>query len=102
MFEEFEEVVCALQPGERAGIFITPLGFHIAVLHAVIPPGPAPSDLCRQDIQNAFTLQNRHTLYLRGVADLRSRAKDSLDRKAGQRGVRPAGRGDGDWAGRGA
>ena len=74
MVPEFEEIVCALEPGQRTGIFITPLGFHIALLHAVIPPGPASFEDCRQDIQNAFTFQNRHALYLRGIADLRSRA----------------------------
>lgn len=74
MVEEFEEIVCALQPGQRTQAFTTPLGFHIALLHEIIPPGPAPLEHCRQDIHDVLAYQNRHACYLRGVAELRSRA----------------------------
>jgi len=74
MLEEFEEAILALEPGQRTGVFTTPLGFHIAVLHEKIPPGPAPFEDCLQDIQNVLAFQNRHAYYLRGIAELRSRA----------------------------
>jgi parvulin-like peptidyl-prolyl isomerase len=37
MVEEFEEVVFALKPGERSGIFRTPFGFHIAEVRSKTP-----------------------------------------------------------------
>jgi hypothetical protein len=32
MFQQFEEVVFVLVPGQRSGVFTTPMGFHIAML----------------------------------------------------------------------
>ena len=37
MVEEFEDVVFALKPGERSGIFRTPFGFHIAEVRSKTP-----------------------------------------------------------------
>jgi len=74
MVEQFEEVVCALQPGERTGIFRTPFGYHIAMLHERIAPSPAPLEDCRPDIKNTFSVQNQHQFLLRAVEQLRARA----------------------------
>ncbi|HXM43296.1 MAG TPA: peptidylprolyl isomerase [Bryobacteraceae bacterium] len=74
MVEEFEAAISALQPGERTGIFTTPFGFHIAELRAKVPGGPASFEDVRADIEAAFTMRNQQELYLRAVAEMRSKA----------------------------
>ena len=74
MVEEFEAAIAALQPGQRTGIFTTPFGFHIAELRAKVPGGPASFEEVRPDIEAAFTMRNQQELYLRAVAELRSKA----------------------------
>jgi hypothetical protein len=74
MVEEFEAAIAALQPGQRTGIFTTPFGFHIAELRAKLPGGPASFEEVRPDIEAAFTMRNQQELYLRAVAELRSKA----------------------------
>jgi parvulin-like peptidyl-prolyl isomerase len=39
MVEEFDNVVFAMQPGERSAIFRTPFGFHIAEIRSKAPGG---------------------------------------------------------------
>jgi parvulin-like peptidyl-prolyl isomerase len=74
MVPEFDEALRSLEPGQRTGIFTTPFGFHIAELRARIPAGPASFEEVRGDIERVFMMRNEHALYLRAVADLRSRA----------------------------
>lgn len=73
MLPEFEEVVCALQPGQQSDIFRTPQGYHIALLHARTQE-PVPLEECRQDIKDVFMAQRRHAPFLRAIEDLRSPA----------------------------
>src|ERR1022692_4324045 len=74
MVQEFEDAIRALEPGQRTGIFSTPLGFHIAELRARIAAGPATFEEVRVVIERVLALQNQHQVYLRAVAELRSRA----------------------------
>jgi len=74
MVEDFEEEIRALKPGERSGIFTTPFGFHIALLHGVRPAGPANFEEVRADIERVMTFSRQHEAYLRAVADIRLRA----------------------------
>jgi peptidyl-prolyl cis-trans isomerase SurA len=74
MLQEFEDAIRALEPGQRTGIFTTPLGFHIAELRARTDVGPVPFEEVRADIERVLALQNQHQFYLGAVAELRSRA----------------------------
>ena len=74
MVQEFEDAIRPLKPGERTGIFTTFLGFHIAELRARTAAGPATLEEVRADIERVLALQNQHQVYLRAVAELRSRA----------------------------
>ena len=74
MVQEFEDAIRPLKPGQRTGIFTTFLGFHIAELHARTAAGPATLEEVRADIERVLALQNQHQVYLRAVAELRSRA----------------------------
>jgi parvulin-like peptidyl-prolyl isomerase len=74
MVQEFEDAIRPLKPGQRTGIFTTFLGFHIAELRARTAAGPATLEEVRADIERVLALQNQHQVYLRAVAELRSRA----------------------------
>jgi peptidyl-prolyl cis-trans isomerase C len=74
MVPEFDDAIRAIEPGQRTGIFRTPFGFHIAELRAKTPAAPASLQEVRGDIERVFMMRNEHALYLRGVAELRSRA----------------------------
>jgi len=82
MVQEFEDAIRSLEPGQRTGIFATPFGFHIAELRAKLPAGPAAFEEVRADIERVLTMQNQHQVYLRAVADLRSRAEIRWDAPA--------------------
>ena len=75
MVQEFEDAIRTLEPGQRTGIFRTPFGFHIAELRAKAAAGPASFEEVRADIERVLALQEQHRLYLRAVAELRSRAQ---------------------------
>jgi len=74
MVPEFEDAIRALEPGQRTGIFTTPYGFHIAELRARTSAAPASLEDVRADIERVLTMMNEHEVYLRAVAELRSRA----------------------------
>jgi parvulin-like peptidyl-prolyl isomerase len=74
MVQEFEDAIRTLEPGQRTGIFKTPFGFHIAELSERMPAGPASFEEARADIERVLTYSSQHRLYLRAVAELRSRA----------------------------
>jgi parvulin-like peptidyl-prolyl isomerase len=78
MVQEFEDAIRSLEPEQRTGIFRTPFGFHIAKLRAKTAAGSANFEEVRADIERVLTLQNQHRAYLRGVAELRSRAEIRL------------------------
>ena len=62
------------EPGRRSDIFTTPFGFHIALLHAKMPAGPASLEEVRAGIERVMTFARQHEAYLRAVAEMRSRA----------------------------
>jgi parvulin-like peptidyl-prolyl isomerase len=72
---EFDDAIRALEPGHRTGSFPTPFGFHIAELREKTPAGPAGFEEVRADVERVLTYSNQHRLYLRAVAELRSRAE---------------------------
>lgn len=74
MVPEFEDALRALEPGQRTGIFRTPLGFHIAELRDKIPAGPPSFEQMREHIDRTLTMMNQHEVYVRAVAELRARA----------------------------
>jgi len=74
MVQEFEDAVRALDPGQRTGVFTTSFGFHIAILYAKIPGGPATFEEVRADVQRAFAFRNREQIFLRALAKMRATA----------------------------
>jgi hypothetical protein len=75
MVEEFEEELRQLQPGERSGIFTTPFGFHIAVLHSMKPAGYAGFEEVRARIEQVLTYARQHEAYQRSIEQLRTTAE---------------------------
>ena len=75
MAAAFEDAIRNLAPGQRTGIFRTPLGFHIAELRAKPETGLATFEAVRADIERVMALMNRHETYLRAVAEMRSRSQ---------------------------
>jgi peptidyl-prolyl cis-trans isomerase C len=92
MVEEFENVVFALQPGERSAIFRTPFGFHIAhVRSRTSGSGIAELSEVRDTIQiflSAMREQDaiqRVTERLRGQAQISRISKADAQQLASQR-----------------
>ena len=74
MVEEFEREIQALAPGERSGVFTTPFGFHIALLHSKVPAGIACFEDVRTQIERVITFAKQHEAYQRAIIKMRSRA----------------------------
>ena len=74
MVEEFEDVVFALQPGERSGIFRTPFGFHIARLIERKPEGPRPLDEVKDAIETLLYDQKKQRRIEQCLDSLRAKA----------------------------
>ncbi len=63
MVQEFEDVVFALEPGRRSGVFRTVFGLHIATVTARRTAGMQAFDQVRQEISNRLFAERRsHTL----------------------------------------
>ena len=75
MVDEFEAELRKLEPGQRSGVFTSPLGFHIVELRAKYPSGPADFGVVKNDVLRVFTLMRRHQAYLDGVRRLREKAR---------------------------
>jgi parvulin-like peptidyl-prolyl isomerase len=75
MVEEFERALGTLRPGQRTGIFTTPFGFHIALLHSREPGGPASFEDVRPDIEKVMTAMAEHAELQKGIEMLRRHAR---------------------------
>ena len=75
MVDDFENALRAVEPGQRTGIFRTAFGFHVAELRAKTAARPAAFEEVGQDIERVLTIQHEHQMYLRAVAQLRSRSE---------------------------
>jgi parvulin-like peptidyl-prolyl isomerase len=74
MVEEFDEVVFALQPGERTGIFRTLFGFHIATLLERKPAGVRPLPEVRGQIEAHLLEEARRARVEQYVDELKAGA----------------------------
>ena len=72
MFEEFDRVVFALRPGQRSGIFRTPMGFHIAEVRGHRPDRPADFREARPQVERELSQHNAHAALRRGLDHLRA------------------------------
>jgi len=69
MVDDFEAAIRALEPGQRTGIFTTPFGFHIALLHGKTPAGQAGLEDVRTGIERVLTYAAEHEAYRRSIGD---------------------------------
>jgi len=74
MVEEFDNVVFAMQPGERSPIFRTPFGFHIAEVRARTPAGIAGLREAKDTIRQVLTAMREQEAARRVTERLRARA----------------------------
>lgn len=74
MVDEFDNVVFAMQPGQRSPIFRTPFGFHIAEMRAKTPAGPAELSDVRDTIAQFLTAMLQQEATRRAMEALRARA----------------------------
>ena len=84
MLDDFERELRAIQPGQRTGIFTTPLGYHIAKLHSFESDRLATFEEACDDIQRTLTLQSEHQTYLRKMEGMRRGATITRVPDAGQ------------------
>jgi len=75
MVEEFDNVVFAMQPGQRSPIFRTPFGFHIAEVHARPPAGIASLREAQDTIRRILTAMREQEAARRVTEQLRARAR---------------------------
>lgn len=59
MVQEFEDVVFAMQPGERSDVFLTDFGYHIAKLHRKIPPQPIKFEAVKGNIRQQMITERK-------------------------------------------
>jgi parvulin-like peptidyl-prolyl isomerase len=83
MVREFEEVVFAMHPGERSGIFRSPFGYHLALLVDRRPAGLRRFEEVREDIERELT-RERQQKALDDYLDRLRAAADVREVKAGQ------------------
>lgn len=74
MVQEFDDVVFAMQPGERSPVFRTPFGFHIVEVRARKPEGIAPLAEVRETIEQFLFAMKERDAFRRVVRDLRASA----------------------------
>jgi len=74
MVEEFDNVVFALQPGQRSPVFRTPFGFHIAELRSRAPAGIAPLRDVQSTIEEFLAATNERSAFERAMRGLRAKA----------------------------
>lgn len=74
MVEDFDNVVFAMNPGERSPVFRTPFGFHIAEVRSKTPAGLADFTDVREDIERVMNLMAEQNALGRAVQVLRARA----------------------------
>jgi|YelNatPaOPRAMG01_1025707.scaffolds.fasta_scaffold06971_10 parvulin-like peptidyl-prolyl isomerase len=82
MVEEFEEVVFALQPGERSGIFRTAFGYHIAYVIDRRPEGIAEFPDVRDRIEALLLEQKRQQAVESYLDELRAKADVQIIKSA--------------------
>ncbi|MGI4756433.1 MAG: peptidylprolyl isomerase [Janthinobacterium lividum] len=70
--QEFEDVVFALQPGQRSGIFRTVFGLHIATVSRKRRAGVRPFDEVRLEVANRMFADARRRTLADAVARLRA------------------------------
>jgi parvulin-like peptidyl-prolyl isomerase len=75
MVDEFDEVVFALDPGQRTGIFRTPFGYHIAELRAKGAGDPRDAGIAESEIEAYLTSKRRQEAMERGLEALRAGAE---------------------------
>jgi len=75
MVQEFDDVVFAMQPGQRSGIFRTPFGFHIAEVRARVPAGAVDLSDVSPDIERFLTSMLEQEAARRAFELLRARAQ---------------------------
>jgi peptidyl-prolyl cis-trans isomerase C len=75
MVDEFDEVVFALEPGQRSGIFRTPFGYHIAEMRAKGAGEPRHAGLGQREIEAYLTSRRRQEAMERGLEALRAGAE---------------------------
>jgi parvulin-like peptidyl-prolyl isomerase len=83
MVEQFDEIVFALEPGQRSGIFRTPFGYHIAELRAKGSGGPREPGMAQREIEAYLTSKRRHEAMERGLEALRATAEIAQVEAAG-------------------
>jgi parvulin-like peptidyl-prolyl isomerase len=74
MVDEFENVIFEMQPGQVSGIFRSPFGFHIAILHDRQPAGVRKLEDVRQDIEEVLMRQKRERAIEQYLDHLRAKA----------------------------
>jgi peptidyl-prolyl cis-trans isomerase C len=75
MVEEFDNVVFAMQPGERSPVFRTPFGFHIAKVLSRTPAGIAQLREAKDAIRRFLVAAREQEAARRVIEQLRSQAQ---------------------------